>query len=113
MLVKKMSSRNGLNWRENRSKSMKPLTKRDFSSLNLCVNNTFVLMPKIHFPVYHNTNDYILVHTIFLFITKDTYMKSPERGTPITWGIGQIENDLDKVHLGSNTAFLDDEVAYN
>ena len=40
-------------------------------------------------------------------------MISPERGTPITWGIGQIENYLDKVHLGSNTAFLDDEVTYD
>ena len=40
-------------------------------------------------------------------------MRSPERGPPITWGFGQIESDLDKVHLGSNTAFLDDEVTYN
>ena len=40
-------------------------------------------------------------------------MRSPGTGVPIPWGIGQIESDLDKVHLGSNTAFLDDEVTYN
>ena len=40
-------------------------------------------------------------------------MKSQGTGVPIPWGIGQIENYLDKVHLGSNTAFLDDEVTYD
>ena len=39
-------------------------------------------MPKIHSPVYHNTNDYILVHTIFLFITNYTYEIPRDGGRP-------------------------------
>ena len=39
-------------------------------------------MPKIQSPVYHSTNDYILVHTIFLFITKYTYEIPRDGGRP-------------------------------